>query len=815
MIPLLLSAQEEPLWNASNTNTRIADSRWEGTRTSRKVLNKQVLTTILEEIRTNGSSSLSIPHPGGDLLEFVVQPSHLLAPGLQEKFPEIRTLKGTNERGDRVRIDVNSKELHAIIYTIHEGVIYLDPESQGSKHYVSYFQEDYIFKNGDQETFEEPPAEAKDLDHHHHLGARRQNEFTPISIGNELRKYRIAIAAESRYTAFHGGTVAGAMEAITTVLNRVTGVLENDLAITFELIDGNEAIIFTSNDSDPYRGRNTASALKQHNTEVLKGVIGEDNYDIGHVFAAINGGGVAQRGGVCGALKASAASTRSSPVGDPFYINYVAHEIGHQLGAPHSFNACTGRHEESAYEPGSGSTIMSYAGICASNDIQRNPDDYFHGGSIHIIANHIENFRHNCYTRIETGNTPPTVNIREGGFVIPINTPFVLEADGSDADGDVLTYCWEQYDLGPLISLGSASETSPLFRSFPPTTSNKRYFPKLSNVVEGRNTRGEILPTYTRDLNFMITVRDNNINGGGITNATVGFSSTEEAGPFVVTSEFSEPEYAGFSDLLVEWDVANTNAAPVNCQQVTILYSDNGGESFDAVLLENTDNDGSETVKLPNIATSKARIMVKAADNIFFHINDTDFTVVPSEVDVPGTPIDLTGNKVNPTTIELSWTDSGDLEDGFIIERKTGTAPGFVEIGRTALDVTSYTDENIDEALPHSYRVAAYNATGTSGYTNIVSFSGDVDVVVSLEDNQELEFVYPNPASDKLSFNSHLVNQIDEIRIFDTKGQKVIDHKMIDSVEEHLDISFLSKGLYLMHILMIDRKKIINKFYKN
>lgn len=206
--------------------------------------------------------------------------------------------------------------------------------------------------------------------------------------------------------------------------------------------------------------------------------------------------------------------------------------------------------------------------------------------------------------------------------------------------------------------------------------------------------------------------------------------------------------------------------------------------------------------------------MVKAADNIFFHINDTDFTVVPSEVDVPGAPIDLTGNKVNPTTIELSWTDSGDLEDGFIIERKTGTAPGFVEIGRTVLDVTSYTDENIDEGLPHSYRVAAYNATGISGYTNIVSFSDDVDVVVSLEDNQELEFVYPNPASDKLSFNSHLVNQIDEIRIFDTKGQKVIDHKMTDSVEEHLDISFLSKGLYLIHISMIDRKKIINKFYK-
>ncbi|MCG8684236.1 MAG: hypothetical protein MI892_05135, partial [Desulfobacterales bacterium] len=360
-----------------------------------------------------------------------------------------------------------------------------------------------------------------------------------------------------------------------------------------------------------------------------------------------------------------------------------------------------------------------YAGLCGYNNIISHSKDYFHAISIEEFQRFIN--RTSCETLVETGNTPPTVSIRQGGFVIPINTPFVLEAEGSDVDSDVLTYSWEQFDKAqkeenladkPLSngfdSIVTAEEIEdyylnehdwsymisfwesqnmtedqidsaksaniedqvfmilalqeryeaqkwegdgPLFRSYPPTNDNKRYFPRLKDLVKGKSTIFEVMPFKTRELNFVITVKDNK---AGLTNDLLTFSSTDQAGPFVVTSTFSDSPYTGYSTYNVEWDVANTDIAPVNCQQVDILFSDNGGESFDYVLLENTGNDGSENVQLPNIATSKGRIMVKASENVFFNVNDVDFQINSIEVDIPEAPFNLTGSQVGVSKVTLS-----------------------------------------------------------------------------------------------------------------------------------------------------------------
>ncbi|MCG8700689.1 MAG: BspA family leucine-rich repeat surface protein [Bacteroidales bacterium] len=728
ILPSLVLAQSSGLWNDPGPKLKSTDARWNGISTNRKRLNNEVLNNVLSTIQKDEMSTFSIPHPKGGELLFNVCTSNLMAKELRDKYPNIKTLKGVNNKGDRIRIDINHKGLHAIVYS-DKGTIYLDPESIGSGIYVSYFSDDYKRHNPGDDMHQELTEYA--VSDETTLKSTNQISVANKSVGTHLRKFRIAIAASSNYTQFHGGTKQDGLAAIVTTLNRVTGIYERDFGITFELVPDNDKIIFTSSNSDPYKNLNMQSR-RTKNQEVTDDKIGFDNYDIGHLVTAYSSGGQAFFGAVCNTMKAATSTGRANPVGDPFDVEYVAHEIGHQFGAYHTFSGKAGYcsyngqyNWSAAYEPGSGTTIMAYAGLCGEDNVG-STNYYFHAGSINNILNYvIDGYGKNCVTLIETGNTPPTINLRDGGFVIPVNTPFVLEAEANDVDNDQLTYCWEQYDRGPQANLDSPSETGPLFRSFSPTENNKRYFPKLSKVINGQtNTANEKLPWNTRELNFMITVRDNNVNGGGITNQKLTFSSSDQAGPFKVTSTYPNAQYEGFSNITVEWDVANTNVTPVNCQNVNILYSIDGGENFNIVLEENTGNDGSATVKLPNIATSKARIMVKAADNIFFNVNSANFNVVATAANAPGAPSNLTGSKTGLAKVQLSWTDNTDQENGFYIERKDGDN-SFVVIDSVLLNMTTYVDESIIASGDYSYRIAAYNATGISSYTNTIAISYD------------------------------------------------------------------------------------------
>ena len=582
----------------------------------------------------------TLPLPEGGFARFHIAESPVMEPGLAEQFPDIRTYigQGIDDPHATVRLDWTPAGFHAQVRS-PEGGFYIDPWTQGdTQHYSSYRRRDLA-----------PPPDAFEC---HFTGdetaAKRGTTSTPgvLRAGPTLRTYRAAIAATVEYTSFHGNTKPLALAAIVTALNRVNGVYETELGIRMVLVSNNINIVYQgAQNSDPYNNR-LASLLLTQNQSNLDSVIGSANYDIGHVFNT-GGGGLAFLGCVCqNGDKAKGQTGSSSPNGDPYWIDFVAHEMGHQFGANHTFNgtggSCAGvnRNGPTAYEPGSGSTIMAYAGICGGNDdLQSNSDAYFHFASFDEIIDYITTGAgNNCPVASPTTNTAPTVSAGPA-YTIPRLTPFALTATGGDPDGDPLTYCWEQRDLGAAQEATAADNgTSPIIRSFSPSTNATRTVPRLSNLLANTTVLGEKLPSLARSMKFRVTARDNKPGGGGVNTDDVTITVVTSAGPFAVTAPNTTLTWAATATCT--WAVANTHLAPVNCAAVNILLSTNNGLSFPIALALGVTNSGTNIVILPGIATTNARIKVEAVGNIFFDVSNTRFTLTPGtgDNDVDGIP---------------------------------------------------------------------------------------------------------------------------------------------------------------------------------
>jgi len=587
-----------------------------------------------------GAAVLVLPLPDGTSARFEVVEAPVMEAGLAAQFPGIRTYsgRGLDDPDATARLDMTPLGFHGQVLSGSLGAVYLEPARLGDTgHYLSFFRRDVnrALAGAGIGCVYRPEL---DLAHPPARGPGGPGPGQRLPTGGTLRTYRLAVAATAEYTAARGGTVASAQAAIATTINRVTGVYERELAVRLLLVANNGSIIYTNPATDPYTN-NSPSSLLSENQNNLAATLGLGAFDIGHVFST-GGGGLAFVGVVCSNVyKAQGETGLPNPVGDAFDIDYVAHEMGHQFGGNHTFNgtggSCGGtRNPSTAFEPGSGSTVMAYAGICGTADnLQPHSDAYFHVASYEEVETYLATT--SCAAVSSTGNSIPSVSPPPGGKVLPIGTPFKLTATGTDADGDPLTYCWEEYDLGsagPPTATQVAGDSPPLFRSFFPTPSPTRYFPRLTDLVNNTTGIGERLPTVTRALNFRVTVRDqhNGLQGvvGGVNSSpVVALGATSTAGPFVVTAPNTAVTWAGNSTQTVTWNVANTNAAPVSCAIVNLRLSTDGGLTYPTLLAASTPNDGAETVAVPSVATTQARIMVEAADNYFFDISDANFTI--------------------------------------------------------------------------------------------------------------------------------------------------------------------------------------------
>jgi len=574
---------------------------------------------------------IELPMPDGGKAKYRIWESPVMEKGLAEKFPQIKTYtgQGIDDPTATIKIDFTELGFHAMVLSDITGNIFIDPYRQfDTRNYISYYKKDLLNKH----PFECGVSEIV-TDQGKPAGNR---PMAGPCVGTQLRSYRLAVACTGEYArkvAGNSATVAQTLSAIVTSINRVDGVYEKEVAISLNLVANNDLVVFTNPSTDPFTANDDGSALLDESQTVIDANIGSANYDIGHTFST-GGGGIAQLGSVCGSQKARGVTGSDNPVGDAYDIDYVAHEMGHQFDASHSFNAtsssCGGnRNSITAVEPGSGVTIMSYAGLCSTNDLAQNSIPYFHG----ISMDEINTFTttgggSTCASVTATGNIIPIVNAGNN-FTIPKSTPFVLTGSATDGNsGDVLTYSWEQVDTGPAGDWNNPTDNAPLFRSFAPVSVPERHFPKISDQINNTTTIGEILPSYGRNMSFRLTARDNHSGGTGVCFKENFITVNGSSGPFVVTvPSASGITWSGGSTQTVSWSVAGTNVSPVSCTNVSIELSADGGNTFPITILASTPNDGSEQITVPNNVTTTARIRIKAVGNIFYDISNNNFTI--------------------------------------------------------------------------------------------------------------------------------------------------------------------------------------------
>ncbi|MBI4749273.1 MAG: hypothetical protein HY774_12340 [Acidobacteria bacterium] len=624
-------SSEDGLWHTVKTDFSPGSANPQSPTFHSFTLNQKLLEQLLSQVslsaRPEQRPVLSVPMPDGTYSRFGIYETSVMEPELAAKFPEIRTFagKGIDDAGANLRLTQSPQGFHFNVLS-NQGMVTIRPKAgpEGNL-YLVYNTHTASEAFNEFECYVTP--EMEQLAQTETVGEFEETRAL-LSATVPHRTFRLAVSATAEYSQLiwkrPKGPISEVMAQIVSLVSAANLVYGKELAIEFVLVNGIDQLIFENTQTDPFSG--TLGQRAEQNQRTLDRTIGSQNYDIGHLLDA-SSGGIGYIGGVCTTEhKAKGVTATNSAL-------TIIHELGHQLGALHTFNStaaeCSGnRSSSAAYEVGSGTTIMSYGGKCKPEVVQGKPDLYFHTDSLERILSRLENppaqLGPDCSIQTSTGHLRPLVEAGQN-YTIPFKTPFTLVATET-SPGAQITYCWEEFDLGLASPPQSGIGTQPIFRSFPPVTSPARTFPRLENVLNNTSQFGEALPQTARTLKFRCTVRD---QAGGFNFDSITVSVLSTGVGFAVTKPNTAVTFRSGSSQTITWSTARTNVNPINCAQVRILLSIDGGYTY-TPLIDSTPNDGSQVVTLPSgINTTQARIKIEAIGNIFFDVSNVNFKITP------------------------------------------------------------------------------------------------------------------------------------------------------------------------------------------
>lgn len=618
-------------------------------------LDDDSLNALRHDLTRKNTAELMLPLPEGDSTVFTVSDAHTMPPELAKRYPSILSLKGFDKEGRRLRLDISQQGLQAMVFdTTGNWLI----QSVGNK-----FNHSQAYQSFRLEALRTGNVRLREKLTTNHNATQLATKPRLIN-DNIHREYRIAIAMSSDYAKKYGGTVESGLANVVRTINRIDEIYETDFGIHLILVKDNDKIIFANPATDPYLNLDQ-DQQRVKNIAVLNSVIGTKNFDLGHLFSRATGGGTAN-GTVClAANKAdgSSGSATTAPdgtanppdkdVSEPTFDLLAAHEIGHQFNANHTFNGCDRDPDSasSAYEPGSGSTIMSYAGECfdeytppmhqdSLENLQDHKDPYFHASTIAEIKTFVTGPASVCGKKLSNPNRPPVIDPRSTApfgkrvITIPANTPFVLHAYARSNNRQAkLTYTWEQMDLGtaqPIKTPLRDDGLGPIFRSYLPNSSGERIFPRLDAVL-GKQALGlgEVYPSTTRKLHFRLTVRDNLQEQATTANADMLINVLNTGLNFAIAP--IDAPWKRHEAKWVNWNVAGTNHEPIACQTVRIDLSIDGGYTYlPQALATKAPNHGSFAIVVPSLDkdTASARLRISCNENLFFAVSPHNFSII-------------------------------------------------------------------------------------------------------------------------------------------------------------------------------------------
>ncbi len=759
---------------------------------------------------------ITIPVSANKTEQFTIVEVAVMDKALAAKYPNIRAFTGwgTNNPNYTLHADLTPLGFHATISLPGKPTIYVNPINLNKNLYAVYARNENDFTELNKYCLTPNSFSEKGLG------------GLDVPSGNaddgKLRTFKIALCSTGEFSLFFltgneknkADSISSVLSALTTILVRNNAIYERDLSVRLVFVSDEDKLIFLDPKSDGFNSFN----LNARCQKTCDSIIGNDNYDIGHVLhKGADNGNAGCVGCVCKTgSKGSGMTSYSNPsLIDYLVVDYWSHEVGHQFGANHTFSRISGGAEDEPegtqvqIEPGSGSTTMGYAGITGQFDVQKHSDDYFSCASIAQITNFIKNTNGGgkCANVITTLNKIPTANAGKN-YTIPKLTPFILAGESSDADAnDVLSYTWEEIDNRSETYSGfpqtNTNKThSPQFRSIKYNASPNRMLPNLSTVLKGATSnQWEALPEVSRDLNFRFTVRDNHTGGGANEADDMVVTVSDLSGPFVITYPESDTITVDEgTPISVRWDVAKTNTAPVNCTSVNILFSIDEGETFPYIALSNTPNDGSEEVIVPIVAsaTSKARIKVEGVDNIFFDINNKSFKINKS-FDVEY--LSFTGERIGNSAIQLQWVTARESgNDHFEVERSKDNV-NFKSIGTvpagsnpTQQQQYAFRDDNPNKG-PNHYRLKQVSIDGSVTYSS--------EIIISINYTGVGWILKPNPAVNNgfISFTDPANNV--QVMVTDATGKvffTLSKTQVLAGEQLQIPVANFSTGIYFINV---------------